>query len=354
MPHCVSQSRGQPQAKTNIHTFCALAQVPAILAPWLDRLYEPEEISWILSHLRPDSGILDLSLSPAADPDFIQRMLQRGVLERDAHGTLCITPFYVRFEIWALFEGWKDIPSEVRSKVLELELTRYIHGQRDGLQCLRQGRLPDRHWVRPYSILHSEALALLEHIPHIYLWPCNCRLMMRGCSKPVYTCLRFDNERNLGWEISTHRAQEIAHWAHSQGLMHCAEIGLDSKGSLRGALCNCCADCCFPHALAEHEGVQGLFPLSRYQAVFTPELCSGCKKCLRLCPFQALTLRPSRTGDEPVLEYHPSRCRGCGLCAWHCPTGALNMHKRDSQGLISQEVEELFLLQNNTNKATES
>lgn len=47
-------------------------------------------------------------------------------------------------------------------------------------------------------MLH-EAEALLRRVAHVYLWPCNCRSMMGACRQSVYTCLRFSNDRDIGW-----------------------------------------------------------------------------------------------------------------------------------------------------------
>ena len=75
------------------------------------------------------------------------------------------------------------------------------------------------------------------------MWPCDCRAIVSRCRKPAYACLRFDNDRGLGWEISKERAIEILRAADSAGLMHTDYLGR-SAGDTH-AICNCCTDCCF-------------------------------------------------------------------------------------------------------------
>jgi heterodisulfide reductase subunit A len=46
--------------------------------------------------------------------------------------------------------------------------------------------------------------------------------------------------------------------------------------------------------------------------------CSGCKTCISLCPYSAVT-RHEHRGIAVIDE---ALCRGCGTCAAACPTGA--------------------------------
>ena len=44
-----------------------------------------------------------------------------------------------RLEIWTLFEGWKDLPSEVRRALGDWQLARYIDGKREQIERLKAG-----------------------------------------------------------------------------------------------------------------------------------------------------------------------------------------------------------------------
>ncbi|HEV2209545.1 MAG TPA: CoB--CoM heterodisulfide reductase iron-sulfur subunit A family protein [Verrucomicrobiae bacterium] len=57
------------------------------------------------------------------------------------------------------------------------------------------------------------------------------------------------------------------------------------------------------------------------------EACSGCKTCLPLCPFTALTWDEAR--QQAVVN--DALCKGCGTCVASCPSGAL------AQGLFEDE-----------------
>jgi heterodisulfide reductase subunit A len=49
-----------------------------------------------------------------------------------------------------------------------------------------------------------------------------------------------------------------------------------------------------------------------------PELCSGCRGCINVCPFGAITFNEERN----VAEVNQALCKGCGACAAACPSEA--------------------------------
>jgi len=63
------------------------------------------------------------------------------------------------------------------------------------------------------------------------------------------------------------------------------------------------------------------------------ELCSGCKICLSLCSFQALSYDDS----AGVAAINAVLCRGCGVCAAACPSGAIKA-KHFSDRAITAEI----------------
>ncbi len=309
--------------------------MPEFLEEWIDRFFEPAEIDLVLLMAE---GPLDADtpggrLKEAVEGDvqgYLNRAVRRGILNRLPDGRYGLADFHARFEVWALLEGWKDIPPNLRASLNAWELDHYEASHREEIRGLQAGEpiRPERIW--PRYLLLEEALNLMDRVPHIYLWPCNCRAMMGRCDKPAVTCLRFSNERGIGWEISAERAKAVIREANRKGLMQSGETGIDAKGNITGALCNCCADCCYPHLLADRLDAAGYFPLSRYVARHLTEECTGCGRCFKRCPFKAFraVVRPG-AGEggpkKPRVELDVDRCRGCGLCAVGCPEEAIEM-----------------------------
>jgi heterodisulfide reductase subunit A-like polyferredoxin len=55
-----------------------------------------------------------------------------------------------------------------------------------------------------------------------------------------------------------------------------------------------------------------------------PDRCRGCGRCVEICPFDAVHLRPDGSGayTAEVLRYN---CVGCGGCVGLCPVTAMDM-----------------------------
>ena len=69
-------------------------------------------------------------------------------------------------------------------------------------------------------------------------------------------------------------------------------------------------------------------------SVVVEELCSGCKTCIELCPFKAITFI-SRNGTG-VAEINEALCKGCGTCAAACPAGAITARHFTDQQILAQ------------------
>jgi heterodisulfide reductase subunit A len=55
-------------------------------------------------------------------------------------------------------------------------------------------------------------------------------------------------------------------------------------------------------------------------AIIDEELCSGCKVCVNLCPYTAITF----DAEKKVSLINEAICKGCGTCAAACPSGAIS------------------------------
>lgn len=79
---------------------------------------------------------------------------------------------------------------------------------------------------------------------------------------------------------------------------------------------------------------KGVFELEPVIAVIDEELCSGCKICVSLCPFTAITFNK----EKEISEINEALCKGCGTCVAACPSAvAQQNHFRDNQ--IFAEIE---------------
>lgn len=60
---------------------------------------------------------------------------------------------------------------------------------------------------------------------------------------------------------------------------------------------------------------------SRYKSIeIDHEVCTGCNRCVEICPMDVLSAN-SRKGRPPKVRY-PEECWFCGSCVDLCPLGA--------------------------------
>jgi Pyruvate/2-oxoacid:ferredoxin oxidoreductase delta subunit len=311
---------------------------PEFVLPWIDRFLELDEVRLVTALAA--AGPLSLPAAAAAlgkpvSRGFLVGCGGGGVFPPPTPDTLVVAGFAARLDVWAMFEGWKDLPADVRRTLCGWQLDGYVEDKREQVERLLAGEQPYPGLENAEYLLLGEAEALVARAEHVYLWPCDCREMMGRCRKPSSVCLRFENDRDLGWEISHERAIDVLRDADRHGLMHTGEVApIDAAGDgpvMSGAICNCCADCCFPHLAAEALGAQKLWPRARYVARRDDAACTRCGRCARRCPFGAFAatkIDSGGGGDAPrsiEITFDETLCRGCGLCHTGCPESTITM-----------------------------
>jgi heterodisulfide reductase subunit A2 len=62
------------------------------------------------------------------------------------------------------------------------------------------------------------------------------------------------------------------------------------------------------------------------------EECSGCKTCVPMCPYSAITFVES----IQKAEVNPALCKGCGTCVGSCPSGSLQQNLFEDEELFEE------------------
>ncbi len=92
-----------------------------------------------------------------------------------------------------------------------------------------------------------------------------------------------------------------------------------------GGICNCDRSDC----LAMQSTVKHQFPVmfrAEYVAYVSPDLCNGCRDCMRVCQFGAI----GYSASNKKIEIDARRCYGCGICRTVCSTSAVSLLDRAS------------------------
>jgi heterodisulfide reductase subunit A len=77
-------------------------------------------------------------------------------------------------------------------------------------------------------------------------------------------------------------------------------------------------------------------------SVVNEELCIGCGRCTKVCPYGAVKL-VQRGFNIFKANVNSALCKGCGACAAECPTGAMEARHFNNEELYA--MIDSFILQ---------
>jgi len=74
-----------------------------------------------------------------------------------------------------------------------------------------------------------------------------------------------------------------------------------------------------------------------YTAKILEDVCSGCKTCIPLCPYQAISF----SDDQKKAAINEVLCKGCGTCVASCPSGSIEQNLFEDEEIF-EEIEGLL------------
>lgn len=171
---------------------------------------------------------------------------------------------------------------------------------------------------------------------------CYCRHKMehvgRACDAPLDICMTFGTTAS---SLVRHgHAREVEVSEGLELLARARELGLVQFGeNVRrevAFICNCCGCCC--EALVAARKFAHLHPVhtTAFLPRTSPEVCTGCGKCVSACPVEAIVLVSANDPRRPkgkLARVDRDRCLGCGVCVPACPESALRLEHRGERVL---------------------
>ncbi len=77
---------------------------------------------------------------------------------------------------------------------------------------------------------------------------------------------------------------------------------------------------------------KGFMELEPVTASIFEEECSGCKSCIPLCPYSAISF----IEEKLKAEINEALCKGCGTCVAACPSGSIIQNLFDDEEIFSE------------------
>ncbi len=182
----------------------------------------------------------------------------------------------------------------------------------------------DLEQIVPYKTCRD---IILENPGQIAVAKCVCRNTSPNHCYPDEVCMIIgepyvsfilDHQPDLCRRVTSEEAMEILRQTDEAGCIHAAFFKDIARGRFY-AICNCCSCCCIAIQCHRFHGIP-FYGHSGLEPVFS-DACDGCRKCVKACPFEALSEGGKK--EQPVLDRET--CMGCGVCRAVCPQEAVTL-----------------------------
>jgi ferredoxin len=184
---------------------------------------------------------------------------------------------------------------------------------------------------------YERASEIIQTASHIAIGTCYCRHKMmhvnRACDAPTDICMTFNNSaaalirHGITRKVEVSECLDLLQMAYEFNLVQFGENVRENVNFI----CNCCGCCCEAMIAARRFGL--MHPV--HTTNFIPEInkndCTGCGKCVDVCPVEAMTLVSANDPKHPKKKkavLNTETCLGCGLCARTCPDRHIEIKSR--------------------------
>lgn len=185
---------------------------------------------------------------------------------------------------------------------------------------------------------YEKASEVIKTASQIGIGICYCRHKMehlgKNCKAPMDICMTFNGpaesliRHNIARKVDVSEGLDLLQLAQSQNLVQFGENVQEKVGFI----CNCCGCCCEALIAARKFGFLNPVHTTNFIPEINEEKCTGCGKCITLCPVEAMTLVSASDPSNPnkkKAKLDINQCLGCGVCLKGCKVDALKLVSRE-------------------------
>ncbi|MDA3896191.1 MAG: 4Fe-4S binding protein [Desulfobacteraceae bacterium] len=278
---------------------------------------------------------------------ILDTLADRAILvdiEQNGRTVYTLPPPMAGFFEFSLMRVRRDIDQKVLSELFY----QYLNVEEDFIRDLftRGETQLGRTFIHEPVLSEENALHVLDYeraseiiktASHIAIGTCYCRHKMlhvnRACDAPTDICMTFNNSaaslirHGITREVDVSECLDLLQMAYDFNLV---QFGENVRENVK-FICNCCSCCCEAMIAARRFGL--MHPV--HTTNFIPEInendCTGCGKCVAVCPVEAMTLVSANDPKNPNKKkagLNTEICLGCGLCARACPDNHIQIKSR--------------------------
>jgi Pyruvate/2-oxoacid:ferredoxin oxidoreductase delta subunit len=278
---------------------------------------------------------------------ILNELAERGILlDAEEKGTIIYSmpPPMAGFFEFSLMRYRNDI----NQKQLSLLFYEYMNIEEDFIKGLfTEGTTQlGRVFVNEEVLSNENSLHVLDYerasevirtATHIGIGVCYCRHKMehigRDCDAPKDICMTFNSSADsltrhgIARKVDLSEGLDLLQRAREFNLLQFGENVRERVNFI----CNCCGCCCEALIAARRFGFLNPVHTTNFIPVVDDEKCTGCSKCINLCPVEAMSLVSSNDPTKPQkkkAKLDSRICLGCGICLRGCRENALNLKSR--------------------------
>jgi ferredoxin len=346
-----------------------------VRTPWnetfhsiLKELYTPEEadvtvrMPYVLSSLDRIARVS--GIEPARLHGILDKLSNKGLvldLYNENDGRLYFMPsplmiglFEFTMMRWGNIDNKKECAKLFREYFTTFYQANFSHDEQVSIMRV----IPVEETIRPSEYIefmdYEKASSIIESSHKFAIGLCSCRNEKfhngeKECDAPLDNCSALGIgadyliRHNLGREVSKSEMLENFTRSKELGLVFCAE---NTKRNPM-VICHCCKCCCNYLAGANKFGFPNSAVTSNFISVIDEAKCTGCGKCVDVCPVNATSLvsandhkkRKKKKANVDVLM-----CVGCGVCARKCSSDAISMINRGTRVIHPETTFERIIL----------
>jgi len=188
------------------------------------------------------------------------------------------------------------------------------------------------------SVLDYErASEVIKTAEYMGVGACYCRHKMQhkgqACAAPMDICMTFGGTAQSLIKYGHARRVDVAEGLDLLALAcehNLVQFGENVRQKV-AFVCNCCGCCCEAMLAAKRFAMLNPVATTNYEPVVDESSCTGCGRCVELCPVEAMSLVSAGDAHKPKRKkarLNKELCLGCGVCARGCVKSSIAMAER--------------------------
>jgi ferredoxin len=278
---------------------------------------------------------------------ILNDLAERGILldyKEDGNTTYILPPPMAGFFEFSMMRYRKDINQKVLGELfyqymnVEDDFIKdlFLNGETQlGRTFVNEGVLTNENSL--HVLDYEKASEVIKTASQIGIGVCYCRHKMehvgRNCSAPMDICMTFNGpaesliRHGVARKVDVAEGLDLLNKAQDCNLVQFGE-NVQERVSF---ICNCCGCCCEALIAARKFGFLNPVHTTNFIPEIVEEKCTGCGKCVSLCPVEAMTLVTASDPHKPgkkKAKLNQNQCLGCGVCLKGCAVDALKLQSR--------------------------